>query len=229
MSPRNRARSSPSARERRGRSSVGSRPVGGKAAGRWRALEAAKAVAWSTCRWKALWSAEAAPLDGGAAEAVLAPRGLPGWSRTALGAIGSVRGESAIRDAAENAAHEGHFACSTPEESGSAADEAEAESATSMAFSLGVGLPQGGPAPLGALAILGRRATAVSAAQAARSGIERSSGARVVRRLQTFGEAHLRAGVRGEPRGEPSRGRVARQGGGPVTGAAARACERVRG
>lgn len=78
------------------------------------------------------------------------------------------------------------------------------------------------------MAILGRRATAVSAAQAARSGIERSSGARVVRRLQTFGEAHLRAGVRGEPRGEPSRGRVARQGGGPVTGAAARACERVR-
>jgi len=193
-----------------GRISVGSWPVGGKTAGQWRVPEAAKATAGSTCRWKALRSAEAEPLDGGTADALLAPSGFPGLSRVAFGAIGSVRGGSAVRCAVDNAARGGHLGCSIPDRVGIVADIAEAEGATSIAAFPGARIAARRSGVAENLAASGRRGRGGPVAQAAGSGIGRSSGDRVVRKLQTSGETHLSASARGEPRGEPSRGWVAR-------------------
>lgn len=63
----------------RGRKSVGSRDRGGKAANSVAGslqIDAAKARPGSTCRWKALCTADVAPFDEGAAEPALALRSL---------------------------------------------------------------------------------------------------------------------------------------------------------
>jgi len=153
-----------------GRISVGSGPFGGKTEGPWRVPTGRESDRGSTCRWKALRNAEAEPLDGGTAEAVLTPSGFPGRSRVAFGAMGSVRGESAVRGAVENAAHGGYPWCSIPDGVGIVADAAEAEGATSIATFPGVGLPQGGPAPPRTWRPQADGREAVHVAQAARVG-----------------------------------------------------------
>lgn len=166
----NRARSSPPTRERRGVNQRRKLPRRWQNRGTVAGPRGRESDRGSTCRWKALRNAEAVPLDGDTAEAVLAPSGFPGRSRVALGAMGSVRGESAFRRAVEKTARGGHLGCPIPDEVGVVADGAEAEVATSIATFPGVGSPQGGPAPPRTWRPQADGGEAVHAAQAARVG-----------------------------------------------------------
>jgi len=166
----NRARSSPPARERRGVNQRRKLPRRWQNRGTVAGPSGRESGRGSTCRRKALRNAEAVPLDGSTAEAVLTPSGFPGRSRVAFGAIGSVRGESAVRCEVENTARGGHLGCPIPDGVGIVADVAEAEGATSIATFPGVGLPQGGPASPSAWRPQADGCEAVHAARAARVG-----------------------------------------------------------
>jgi hypothetical protein len=200
-----------------------------------RASETVHETFGSTCRWKAFWIDEAVPFDEGAGEAVLgASRRVrskrPGRAR---GATESVRGRSPTSHAADNAAVRW-----PPPSSGSPPHPPTAQSggarrekwsngpklgtAPSSALHLGLGRPS----PLGERKRAGaavvqelglERAWARGWRRSARrkpprSGIRRSTGARVVSRLQKSARSIFHARPRGaERRTEVTRGSTPRR------------------
>jgi hypothetical protein len=199
-----------------------------------RASETVHETFGSTCRWKALWIEQAVPFDEGAGEAVLgasrrARSKRPGRAR---GATESVRGRSPTSHAADNAA-----ARWPPPSSGSLplhpiapASGVQREwsngpklgTAPSSALYLGLGRPS----PLGERKRAGaavvqelrpERARARGWRRSARrkpprSGITRSTGARVVSRLQKSARSIFHARPRGaERQTEGTRGSTPRR------------------
>jgi hypothetical protein len=204
--------SSPSARERRGgeRASEAGSSVA-KPRDRWRVpskpVEIARAVRLgNTCRWKALRIGKVVPLTRGRRKRswLLESVRVSGLLR---GATGSVRGRTSASRMAENARPRWHRQKAAPgihraERRGEAVHgSAEAGGAPSSARPAGAGSPQGGSGVARENPTLGSgKHPAVSAARAARPEVERSTGARVVSRLQRSERSIFSATSRGAAR-----------------------------
>jgi hypothetical protein len=208
------------------RKRAGSRVFGGKAeipvAGSHQNRHAKARPFGSTCRWKAFWVEQAAPFDEGVGEAILGASS-EAWStrpRRARGATESVRGRSPASRAADNAAARWHRSSSgrlrleLPEmwsRRGEWSKGPKLGTAPSSALYLGLGRRKAGwrrscrRAPA-------RVVAAVGEAKAARSGITRSTGARVVSRLQKSARSIFLARSRGaERQTEKARGSTPRR------------------
>ena len=160
----------------------------------------------STCRWKALWAEEAAPFDEDAGESVLgAPGGV--WSRPgrARRATESVRGRSPASHAVDNAAAKWRRKFAVALERAPAMESASSgrmgrSSRRAVKRALpGAGSPKGGLAPLPKRAHA-RSSEVVGEAKAPRTGARRSTGARVVSRLQKSVRSIFLARSRGAER-----------------------------
>jgi len=149
----------------------------------------------STCRGKALRIVKIVLLDEGAVAAVLVPRKCPGLTlRKAVGRdrerqrsdVSLVRGRK--RQAEVAPPEGGARICHSPKGEQRRVRSAKAGGAPSSARPAGVGLSQDGPASHGRTGTLRKKGKgkhpAVSAAQATRPEVERSTGARVESRLQ---------------------------------------------
>lgn len=165
----------------------------------------------NTCRGKALRIGKVVPFDEGAAEAVLVPRKCPGSNHSGRlrGATGSVRGRTSASRMAEKATPRWHRQRRCPDSPSRKArrtvyGSAEAGGVPSSTRPAGVGLPQGGLASHGRTRPLRKgekgKHPAVSAAQAARPEVERSTGARVDSRLQRSERGIFSAPSRGAAR-----------------------------
>jgi len=194
----------------------------------------------ATCRWKALWIEQAAPFDEGAGEAVLGASRRVGStrSRSARGATESVRGTSPTWHAVDNAAARWQpplCVCPRlhPHRSATGREREWSEipklgTAPSSALYLGPGRRKTGWRRSRSR-VSARRVAAVGEAQAPRSGIRRSTGARVVSRLQKSARSIFLTPSRGaerqteNARGSTSRRFLPRQGG--ITPRRAKGCE----
>lgn len=144
-----------------------------------------------TCRWKVLRAGQAAVVDATAVEAALAPRRIARLVQAfARRDRERQRPESPASRAEDNTASRRPRAgpcLSLSIQRESTREQAEAGRTASTVCSPKVGLPRGGPAPRSGRSSRETSslcAKAVAAARAAGLGVERSSGARVVRRLQ---------------------------------------------
>jgi hypothetical protein len=176
----------------------------------------------STCRWKAFWVEQAEPFDEGAGEAILG---------ASSGAWSTDRAERGVRQRASEVVRQRRTWPTTPRRSGTALRAVAFDSSspemrsTRGEWSNG---PKLGTAPSSALYLgLGRRkagwrrscrraparvAAAVGEAKATRSGITRSTGARVVSRLQKSARSIFLTRSRGaERQTEKARGSTSRR------------------
>ena len=185
----------------------------------------------SICRWKALWVGEVVHFDEWPAEAILVLREhtdlririTSGRDRERQRSFASlVHGRK--RQAKVALPKGGARSCLTPpappkaeqeEERGCVRESAEAGGAPSSACPAGVGSPRGGLPPQGRTrpsvgeALCGQRSTF---RRDARPEVERSTGARIVSRLQRSVRSIFSAPSR-KPRGKPRGYGVARSGG----------------
>lgn len=175
----------------------------------------------STCRWKAFWVEQAEPFDEGAGEAILG---------ASSGAWSMDRAERGVRQRASEVVRQRRTWPKTPRRGGTALRAVALHSAPQKWEARGEWSngPKLGTAPSSALYLgLGRRkagwrrscrraparvVAAVGEAKATRSGITRSTGARVVSRLQKSARSIFLTPSRGaERQTEEARGSTSRR------------------